>query len=143
MGELKNMVVKTLKCSFSGLTIYPGHGMKFVRKDSTVHTFLNAKVKHLFWNTRGQLKASRIAWTTEYRKQHKKNLDNESSRRKTKKAAVKMRRAIVGASIEELDRRKNQKADVRQAARDVALREIKERKRAAASANKGGKGKKK
>jgi large subunit ribosomal protein L24e len=64
---------RTLKCSFSGLTIYPGHGMKFVRKDSSAFTFLNHKIKQLFWNTRGQLKASRIAWTVEYRKQHKKS----------------------------------------------------------------------
>merc|ERR1712091_407973 len=134
--EGKSMVVKTIKCSFSGLNIYPGHGVKFVRKDSTVYTFINAKVKRLFWNTRGQLKAARIAWTMEYRKQHKKNLDEATGRKKRGKTAAKKVRAINGASVEEIEKLKNMNSAAREAQRAEALQAIKAAKQ---ERSKGGK----
>ena len=39
------MVIKTETCRFSGLRIYPGHGMTMVRVDSQIFKFLNAKIK--------------------------------------------------------------------------------------------------
>ena len=35
------MVVKTEVCSFSGLRIYPGHGILFIRSDSKSFKFLS------------------------------------------------------------------------------------------------------
>ena len=63
------MVLKTTTCRFSGLRIYPGRGILFVRTDGQQYLFINRKTKSLF----GQRKRpAKIAWTTVYRKQHKK-----------------------------------------------------------------------
>ena len=63
------MVLKTEVCRFSGLKIYPGHGMRLTKTDSQTYLFLNAKCKRLF-NLR--LRPAKLAWTTQYRKAHKK-----------------------------------------------------------------------
>ena len=63
------MVLKTEVCRFSGLKIYPGHGMRLTKMDSQTYLFLNAKCKRLF-NLR--LRPAKLAWTTQYRKAHKK-----------------------------------------------------------------------
>ena len=63
------MVLKTEVCRFSGLKIYPGHGMRLTKTDSQTFLFLNAKCKRLF-NLR--LRPAKLAWTTQYRKAHKK-----------------------------------------------------------------------
>ena len=63
------MVLKTEVCRFSGLKIYPGHGMRLTKVDSQTYLFLNAKCKRLF-NLR--LRPAKLAWTTQYRKAHKK-----------------------------------------------------------------------
>ena len=68
-GEGAAMVLKTTTCRFSGLRIYPGRGILFVRTDGQQYLFINRKTKSLF----GQRKRpAKIAWTTTYRKQHKK-----------------------------------------------------------------------
>ena len=63
------MVLKTQTCRFSGLRIYPGHGMRLTKMDSSTFLFLNSKCKRLF-NQR--LKPAKLAWTVFYRKAHKK-----------------------------------------------------------------------
>jgi large subunit ribosomal protein L24e len=63
------MVLKTEVCRFSGLKIYPGHGMRLTKMDSQTYLFLSAKCKRLF-NLR--LRPAKLAWTTQYRKAHKK-----------------------------------------------------------------------
>ena len=65
----RKMVLKTEVCRFSGLKIYPGHGMRLTKVDSQTYLFLNAKCKRLF-NLR--LRPAKLAWTTQYRKAHKK-----------------------------------------------------------------------
>lgn len=83
---------RTELCRFSGHKIYPGRGIRFIRSDSQVlfflpffckkrnvsiifmissqvFLFINSKCKHYFHN---KLKPSKLAWTTMYRKQHKK-----------------------------------------------------------------------
>jgi large subunit ribosomal protein L24e len=68
-AEWCKMVLKTEVCRFSGLKIYPGHGMRLTKMDSQTYLFLNAKCKRLF-NLR--LRPAKLAWTTQYRKAHKK-----------------------------------------------------------------------
>jgi len=63
------MVLKTEKCSFSGLRVYPGHGMRLTKIDSTTFLFLNGKCKKMFNQKK---KPAKIAWTAAYRKAHKK-----------------------------------------------------------------------
>ena len=133
---------RTETCRFSGLKIYPGRvrlsplpslprlspppsqGIKLARTDCQVFLFLNAKCKRLFNN---KLKASKLAWTALYRKAHKKDQSTESARRKRRSTKVTATRSIVGASLELLQKRRNEKSDVRVAARENALREVKER----------------
>lgn len=64
------MVLKTTTCRFSGLRIYPGKGLLFIRVDAQQYLFLNKKCKSLYHN---RLKPAKLAWTTTYRKQHKKD----------------------------------------------------------------------
>lgn len=64
------MVLKTTVCRFSGLRIYPGKGILFVRVDGQQYLFLNKKCKSLYQN---RLRPAKLAWTVSYRKQHKKD----------------------------------------------------------------------
>jgi large subunit ribosomal protein L24e len=64
------MVLKTTLCRFSGLRIYPGKGVLFVRTDSQQYLFLSKKTRKMFINRK---RPAKLAWTTLYRKQHKKD----------------------------------------------------------------------
>ncbi|KAI8464812.1 MAG: ribosomal protein L24e-domain-containing protein [Monoraphidium minutum] len=118
------MVLKTTLCRFSGLRIYPGRGILFIRVDNQQYLFLNKKVKSLYHN---RLRPAKLAWTTTYRKQHKKDQVNEVARKKRRNAGKNNARAIVGASLEVINKRRAEKPEVRQASREAAIREIKER----------------
>ncbi|ACO65506.1 predicted protein [Micromonas commoda] len=127
------MVLKTEVCRFSGLKIYPGHGMRLTKTDSQTFLFLNAKCKRLF-NLR--LRPAKLAWTTQYRKAHKKDTNIVVARKK-KRSIKTGKRSLVGASLEVIQKKRTEKTEVRAAARDAALREIKERQRKAKDAKKG------
>ncbi|KAL4651278.1 hypothetical protein ACB092_01G147900 [Castanea dentata] len=101
------MVSVTELCRFSGSKIYLGRGIKFISSDSKVFLFVNSKCKRYFHN---KLKPSMLTWTT--------------MRWATKKPYS---RSIVGATLEVIRKRRTKKPKVRDAAREVALREIKER----------------
>lgn len=118
------MVLKTETCRFSGLRVYPGHGSTLVRTDSQVFKFLSSKVGRLF---RQRLKPSKLAWTYLYRKQHKKLNEGDAAKKKRRTNKSTLSRSIVGASLEVIQAKRNEKTEVRQLARDAALREIKER----------------
>ncbi|KAL6758061.1 60S ribosomal protein [Haematococcus lacustris] len=118
------MVLKTTVCRFSGLRIYPGKGILFVRVDSQQYLFLNKKCKALYNN---RLRPAKLAWTVAYRKQHKKDQVSEVQRKKRRNLNKSAARSIVGASLEVINKRRTEKPEVRQASRDAALREVKER----------------
>lgn len=118
------MVLKTTLCRFSGLRIYPGRGILFIRVDNQQYLFLNKKCKSLYHN---RLRPAKLAWTTTYRKQHKKDQVSEVARKKRRAASKATARAIVGASLEVINKRRQEKPEVRQASREQAIREIKER----------------
>ncbi|KAK9842328.1 hypothetical protein WJX81_006766 [Elliptochloris bilobata] len=118
------MVLKTTTCRFSGLRIYPGRGIIFVRTDGQQYLFINQKAKGLF-NQRKR--PAKIAWTTTYRKQHKKDQDAVVARKKRRTTTRVQARAITGASLEVINKRKNEKPEARKASREAALREVKER----------------
>lgn len=63
------MVLKTTTCRFSGLRIYPGRGILYIRTDGQQYLFINQKCKSMFAQRK---RPAKIAWTTTYRKQHKK-----------------------------------------------------------------------
>ena len=117
-------VSRTELCRFSGLKIYPGKGMTYVRADSQKFIFLNRKIKSLY-NQRK--KPSKIAWTFQYRKAHKKDQVETSARRKRRGVIKSAARPIGAVSMEVIQKKRSEKTEVRQASRDAALREIKER----------------
>ena len=127
------MVVKTETCSFSGLRIYPGHGIFFVRGDSKGFKFVNRKVKSLFTQ---RLNPRKLAWTIMYRRMHKKGTLEDNSKKKSRRVNKAATKAVVGASLEQIKIKRNQKPEVRAAAREAALREVKERAKAKQAAKK-------
>mmetsp|Transcript_51439 Transcript_51439/g.111987 ORF Transcript_51439/g.111987 Transcript_51439/m.111987 type:complete len:148 (-) Transcript_51439:54-497(-) len=118
------MVLKTTLCRFSGLRIYPGKGVLFIRTDSSQYLFLNKKCRSLFFNKK---RPAKLAWTFAYRKAHKKDQVNESSRKKRRNTGKSAIRSIAGVSMEVINKKRTEKPEVRQASRDAALREIKDR----------------
>jgi large subunit ribosomal protein L24e len=74
-------------------------------------------------------------WTLAWRRLNKKGLKDEHSRTRRRRR-VKVTRAVVGLNVDELKKRRNQRPEVRAAAREAALREVKERQKAAKKARK-------
>ncbi|KAL9687422.1 hypothetical protein QQ045_031823 [Rhodiola kirilowii] len=118
------MVLKTELCRFSGQKIYPGRGIRFIRSDSQVFLFANSKCKRYFHN---RLKPAKLTWTAIYRKQHKKDIAQEAVKKRRRATKKLYSRSIVGATIEVIQKKRSEKPEVRDAAREAALREIKER----------------
>jgi len=118
------MVLKTTLCRFSGLRVWPGRGVLFIRTDNQQYLFLNKKCKSLYHN---RLRPAKLAWTTTYRKAHKKDQVTEIARKKRRVANKSAARAIVGVSLEVINKRRAEKPEFRQANRDKAIREVKER----------------
>ncbi|CAL9085971.1 unnamed protein product [Musa textilis] len=118
------MVLKTELCRFSGAKIYPGKGIRFVRSDSQVFLFANSKCKRYFHN---RLKPAKLTWTAMYRKQHKKDIHAEAVKKRRRATKKPYSRSIVGATLEVIQKKRTEKPEVRDAAREAALREIKER----------------
>lgn len=117
------MVVKTELCSFSEFRIYPGHGIKFVRKDGQLVTFISSKSKSLYQQSK---KPAKLTWTISWRRLNKKQQKDENAIKKKRKVQ-KAARGVVGVSVDALRKKKNEKPEQRQAAREAALREVKER----------------
>lgn len=112
--------------SFSGSKIYPGRGTLFVRGDSKIFRFQNSKSASLFHQRKNP---RRIAWTVLFRRQHKKGITEESSKKRSRKT-VKHQRAIVGASVELIKERRALKPEQRKANKVEAIAAAKEKKKA-------------
>jgi len=73
--------MKTGLCNFSGLKIYPGHGIKYVRIDNKAFTFAGKKETNYFLMKRNPRK---IRWTQVYRRMHKKGSTEEAAKKKAR-----------------------------------------------------------
>lgn len=62
-----------------------------------------------------------------YRKQHKKDTTTEILKKRRRTTKKPYSRSIVGATLEVIQKKRTEKPEVRDAAREAALREIKER----------------
>ncbi|KAM3131592.1 hypothetical protein pb186bvf_016256 [Paramecium bursaria] len=118
------MVIKTDLCTFSEWRIYPGHGRKFVAKDGRLFIFLNQKSRSL---AARKIKAQEIQWTVAWRRLNKKIKTDEGAK-KRRIRNLKVQRAIVGISLEEIRRKRKEDDKTRKAQAEQAAREIKERK---------------
>ncbi|XP_070495267.1 large ribosomal subunit protein eL24 [Chironomus tepperi] len=113
-------------CVFSGYKIYPGMGKTLVKADGKTFTFINKKCERSFLMKRNPRK---VKWTVLYRRKHKKGIEEEQARKRTRRT-VKHTRAIVGATMADIMAKRNMKPEVRKAQRDQAIKAAKEQKKA-------------
>jgi len=124
-------------CAFSGYKIYPGKGKTYVRIDNRAFKFVNGKAESYF---KQRLNPRKIAWTVVYRRMHKKGITEEVAKKRTRRT-VKHQRAVVGTSWDAIRAKRTQRPEVRAAARQAAIREGKEKKKAAEGVKKAEKAK--
>jgi large subunit ribosomal protein L24e len=117
------MVTKTEPCSFSEYRIYPGRGRKFAAKDGKVYYFISTKVASLFHQRK---KAVKLTWTQAWRRFNKKIKADEIQERRTRKT-TRVQKAIVGMTLDEIMRRKNEKPEERDKKTEAAKKEVKAR----------------
>ncbi len=132
------MVTKTDTCSFSEYKIYPGRGRRFAAKDGKVYYFFSSKIASLFHQRK---KAVKLTWTQAWRRFNKKIKVDEISKRKTRKT-TRVQKAIVGMSLDEIMRRKNEKPEEREKKLEAAKKEVKARQQKKIDAKKVEKSKK-
>lgn len=125
---------RTELCNYSGFRIYPGHGRRYIRTDGKSMVFINAKSEASHHMRR---KAAKHSWTQLYRHLNKKGIKQETQRRRTRRKISSAPKAVEGASLEVIKAKRNQRPEVRKAAREAALKEVKERKKIAKAATKG------
>ncbi len=106
---------------FSGYKIYPSKGRLYVRGDSKVFRFMNVNSESLFLQRKNP---RRIAWTQLYRRAHKKGLNEETAKKRSRRT-VKHQRGIVGADLSAIAALRNQSAAARTQQRQVAIEKAK------------------
>lgn len=82
--------------------------------------FINQKSRSLYTQ---KIKAQRLVWTQQWRARHKKGRVENIQKRKVKRSG-KVYRAIQGLSVDDLKKRRNQKSDIRKAARESVIRYV-------------------
>ena len=113
-------------CAFSGHKIYPGHGKRYTRVDNRTFIFLNKKCAAAFLNRRNP---RRTNWTTTYRRLHRKGAAEEISKKKSRKVR-KFQRGVVGATLDDIAAKRNQKPELRTAQRLAAIQASKDQAKA-------------
>lgn len=74
-------------------------------------------------------KQAKHRWTQVYRRLNKKGVQEEAQRRRNRRRAAAVPKAVEGASLEVIKAKRNQRPEVRKAAREAALKDIKDRKK--------------
>ena len=131
------MVTKTDTCSFSTFKIYPGIGRRFVSKNATLSYFISTKARSMFHKG---TKPVYLAWTMTWRGKHKKIRSDDNQKRHGRKH-TKVRKAVVGMSLDEIKRKRGESRGDRDAALAAAEAEVKARKQKVAAAKKADKAK--
>merc|ERR1711862_1002985 len=129
MGSVFNIKMKIELCAYSGYKIYPCRGRTLVKSDGKVFKFLDGRSMRAHLLKRNPRK---VTWTVLYRRKHKKGIEEEASKKRTK-STQKFQRAVVGATLQDIMAKRNQKPEVRKAQREQAVRAAKDAKKQAAS----------
>ena len=123
------MVIKTDICAFSSYRIYPGKGLKFVKRDGRLVDLGSSKAKSML-NQRK--KPAKLVWTQAWRMANKKGLSETMVKKRARKVN-KIQRAVVGASVEDIKKKAAQNPAFRTAQREAAAKAVKDKKKAAAA----------
>merc|ERR1711934_1155290 len=118
-------IMKIEICPYSGYKIYPGRGRTLIKQDGKTFKFLDARTHKAHLLKRNPRK---VTWTVLYRRKHRKGIEEEVSKKRTKRTQ-KFQRAVVGATLQDILAKRNQKPDVRKAQREQAIRAAKEVKK--------------
>ncbi len=113
-------------CALSEYRIYPGNGKLMIRRDGKPIWLGTSKAHSL---TLQRKKAAKLVWTQAWRRLHKKGISEAAAKKRTRRTN-KVQRAVVGISLEDIKKKASEKSSVRSAARDAALKELKDRKAA-------------
>merc|ERR1711951_209287 len=95
-----------------------------VKADGKTYKFLSSRTQKAHDLKRNPRK---ITWTVLYRRKHKKGIEEDVSKKRTRRTQ-KFQRAVVGASLTDILAKRNQKPEVRKAQREQAIRAAKESK---------------
>merc|ERR1711977_219323 len=99
--------------------------MALIKQDGKVYKFLDGRTMKAHLLKRNPRK---VTWTVLYRRKHKKGIEEETSKKRTKRTQ-KFQRAVVGATLQDIMAKRNQKPEVRKAQREQAIRAAKELKK--------------
>merc|ERR1711950_109522 len=119
-------------CAYSGYKIYPSRGRTLIKSDGKVFKFLDGRSMKAHLLKRNPRK---VTWTVLYRRKHKKGIEEEAAKKRTKRTQ-KFQRAVVGATLQDIMAKRNQKPEVRKAQREQAIRAAKELKKTAKATTK-------
>ena len=122
------MVIKYNTCSYSEYKIAPGHGLRFAEVNGKTHMFINKKNHRLFLQSKKPLT---IRWNIKWRTAHKKGKVEEAKKKVQRQKKERQVKAIVGLSVEEINKiaesfKDNKQAD---AQRYKYVQEIKEKRK--------------
>jgi len=117
------MVVKTDQCEFTELRIYPGRGSRFAARDGKVHYFIGSKARQLYHQ---KIKPVKLTWTQASRRFNKKTKIVDIQKKRTKRT-TRVQKAVVGLSLEDIKRKRNEDATVRDKNLEATKKELKER----------------
>merc|ERR1712173_346848 len=109
-SKSKEMVVKTQVCNFSEWKIYPGKGVSLITKESKLLTYINKKARS---HALRKVKPQKIRWAVAWRRLNKK-MQTGNERKKRRRKAKKVERAIVGMELETITRKRNETKETRQ-----------------------------
>merc|ERR1712154_135296 len=112
-----------------GYKIYPGHGRTLVKVDGKSYKFLSSRTHKAHLLKRNPRET---CWTVLYRRKHKKGTEEDVSKKRNKRTQ-KFQRAVVGATLQDIMAKRNQKPEVRKAQREQAVRAAKDAKKQAAT----------